>query len=66
MRAVIEKTDGVYLQVSFGHDRAAMESDKPSPDTYGPAHGSGNSHLQPGELQKAWRGEKPGKPAPKK
>ena len=35
-------------------------------DTYGPDHGSGNPHLQPGELQKAWRGEKPEKPRPKK
>jgi hypothetical protein len=25
-------------------------------DTYGPHHGSGNPHLQPGELQKAWHG----------
>ena len=28
-------------------------------DTYGPDHGSGNPHLQPGELQKVWH------PAPK-
>jgi hypothetical protein len=27
-------------------------------DTYGPEHGSGNPHLQPGELQKAWGGRK--------
>lgn len=25
-------------------------------------HGSGNPHLQPGELHQAWRGEKPAKP----
>ena len=28
-------------------------------DTYGPDHGSGNPHLQPGELQKAWQSDKP-------
>jgi hypothetical protein len=31
-------------------------------DTYGPDHGSGNPHLQPNELQKAWRSDKPAKP----
>ena len=33
----------------------------PRRDTYSPEHGSGNPHLQPGELQKAWH-EKPLKP----
>jgi hypothetical protein len=31
-------------------------------DTYGKNHGSGNPHLQPGELQKVWHPGKPAKP----
>jgi hypothetical protein len=34
-------------------------------DTYGPDHGSGTPHLDPGELQKAWHG-KPEKEPKKK
>jgi hypothetical protein len=30
-------------------------------DTYGPGHGSGTPHLQPGELQKKWHPDKPAK-----
>jgi hypothetical protein len=42
---------------------AEVLSQAPRRDTYGPDHGSGNPHLQPGELQKAWRpGLKPDKP----
>jgi hypothetical protein len=44
---------------------AEVLSQAPRRDTYSPEHGSGNPHLQPGELQKAWHGEKPAKP-PKK
>ena len=35
----------------------------PRRDTYSPEHGSGNPHLQPGELQdsEAWRSHKPAK-----
>ena len=36
----------------------------PRRDTYSPEHGSGNPHLQPGELQKAWH-EKTLKPTQK-
>ena len=38
-------------------------SEAPRRDTYDPkVHGSGNPHLQPGELQKAWHGDKSAKP----
>jgi hypothetical protein len=41
-------------------------SEVPRKDTYGPDHGSGSPHLQPGELQKAWHGGKPEKEPKKK
>jgi len=41
---------------------AEILSKAPRRDNYGPDHGSGNPHLQPGELQKIWHGE----PNPKK
>jgi hypothetical protein len=31
----------------------------PRRDTYSPEHGSGNPHLQPGELQKVWHPARP-------
>ena len=35
----------------------------PRRDSYSPKHGSGNPHLEPGELQKVWHpAPKPGKP----
>jgi len=37
----------------------------PRRDTNSPEHGSGNPHLNPGELQKVWHPRKPAKP-PKK
>jgi len=40
---------------------AEVLSQAPRRDTYGPEHGSGNPHLQPGELQKVWHPAKPGK-----
>jgi hypothetical protein len=34
----------------------------PRRDTYSSEHGSGNPHLQPGELQKVWHPDKQEKP----
>jgi len=36
----------------------------PQRDTYDKSHGSGNPHLQPGELQgsEAWKSHRPAKP----
>jgi len=41
---------------------AEVLSQMPRRDPYGPDHGSGNPHLQPGELQKVWHGGKSAKP----
>jgi hypothetical protein len=40
---------------------AEILSQVPRKDTYNESHGSGNPHLQPGELQKVWRPDKPEK-----
>jgi hypothetical protein len=42
---------------------AEILSQAPRRDTYGRVHGSGNPHLQPGELQtsEVWKSHKPAK-----
>jgi hypothetical protein len=54
--------------LNTGVDDVAKHENENRRDTYDKTHGSGNPHLQPGELQKAWRpGLKPDRPAkPKK
>jgi hypothetical protein len=41
-------------------------SNVPKKATYGPEHGSGNLHLNAGELRQIWHDAKPAKPSPKK
>ena len=42
---------------------AEILSNVPKKDSYGPEHGSGNPHIQPGELQKIWHpADRPRKP----
>jgi len=48
--------------LNTGVDDVAKYENEQRRETYGPAHGSGNPHLQPGQLQKVRAGEKPGKP----
>jgi len=45
--------------LNTGVDDVAKYENEHRRDTYGPEHGSGNPHLEPGELQKVWH------PAPK-
>ena len=45
-----------------GVDDVAKHENEERRRTYGPEHGSGNPHLQPGQLQKVRAGEKPWKP----
>jgi hypothetical protein len=40
---------------------AEILSQAPRRDSYGPDHGTGNPHLQPGELQKVWHRGRPTK-----
>jgi len=54
--------------LNTGVDDVAKYQNEQRRDTYGPEHGSGNPHLQPGELQtsETWKSHKPAKQLPKK
>ena len=46
-------------KLKHGVDDVAKYENEQRRDTYGPEHGSGNPHLQPGELQKVWHPARP-------